>query len=348
VVSASERISHVGPLGRVVVMRSGDGGRTWSSPQEVYNSEVDDRDASLRTHPDGTLILTSFSSTDWIPYIKKGMYPGDCPVPERWLSQWQARIERMGLTEELPSVGWLIRSEDGGHVWGPPVETPTGQHAGPGVLGDGRLIYVGTGPMREADITTTAKYDVKVSVWESVNKGDTWGKISEIPRSKEMPREMLIIENHLVETSPGHLVVMFRSEACEWEDMFLYQSHSFDSGRTWTEPEKLPVWGGPPHLLVLSSGELLCSYGYRREPPSVRAMLSVDEGKTWDTENFITLHELDVPHDFGYPVTVEPSPGELVTAYYLNKKYAKRNDKFVYLPHAEDAGGIMSIRWTLA
>ena len=27
---------------------SGDGGRSWSLPQEVYNSEIDDRDASLR------------------------------------------------------------------------------------------------------------------------------------------------------------------------------------------------------------------------------------------------------------------------------------------------------------
>ena len=347
VVSASERIHHVGPLGRVVVMRSADGGETWSLPQEVFNSEIDDRDASLRTHPDGTLILTSFSSTDWVPYIAKGVYPGDCPVPERWLAQWQARIQRMGLTEELPSVPWLIRSEDGGHVWGPPADAPTGQHSGPGILGDGRLIYVGTGPMREADISTEAKYDVKVFVWESTDKGDTWEKISEIPRSEEMPREMLIIENHLVETSPGHLVIMFRSEACEWDDMFLYQSHSYDSGRTWTEPEKIPVWGGPPHLMVLSSGAVLCTYGSRRDPLSVRAMLSYDEGKTWDHENFVTLYELPVPHDFGYPVTVEHSPGKLVTIYYVNKKYALRDDKFVYLTHVEDSGGIMSIRWTL-
>ena len=201
--------------------------------------------------------------------------------------------------------------------------------------------------MREADITTEAKDDVKVSVWEASDKGDTWAKISEIPRSDEMPREMLIIENHLVETSPGHLVVMFRSEACDWGDMFHYQSHSHDAGRTWTPPEKVPVWGGPPHLTVLSSGAVLCTYGFRRDPLSIRAMLSYDEGRTWDHENFITLYELPVKHDFGYPVTVELAPGRLVTAYYVNRKYALRDGKFVYLPHAEDAGGIMSVRWTL-
>ena len=54
-----------------------------------------------------------------------------------------------------------------------------------------------------------------------------------------------------------------------------------------------------------------------------------------------------MPHGFGYPVTGEHSPGKLVTVYYVNKKYALRDDKFVYLTHVEDSGGIMSIRWTL-
>ena len=92
---------------------------------------------------------------------------------------------------------------------------------------------------------------------------------------------------------------------------------------------------------------MLCTYGSRRDPLSIRAILSYDEGKTWDHENFITLYELPVPHDFGYPVSVEVAPGKLVTVYYVNKKYALRNGKFAYLTHAEDAGGIMSTRWTL-
>ena len=76
-------------------------------------------------------------------------------------------------------------------------------------------------------------------------------------------------------------------------------------------------------------------------------MLSYDEGQTWDYENFITLYELPASHDFGYPVSVEPAPGEILTVYYLNKKYILVNDKFFHLPYVEDAGGIMSVRWTL-
>ena len=99
--------------------------------------------------------------------------------------------------------------------------------------------------------------------------------------------------------------------------------------------------------MVLSSGAVLCTYGHRRDPLTIRAMLSYDEGETWDYENFDTLYQLPEEHDFGYPVSVELSPGEIVTVYYLNKKYVRKNDKYVNLPYAEDAGGIMSVRWTL-
>ena len=58
-------------------------------------------------------------------------------------------------------------------------------------------------------------------------------------------------------------------------------------------------------------------------------------------------YELPAEHDFGYPVSVELSPGEIVTVFYLNKKYVHLEDGFYHLPYVEDAGGIMSVRWTL-
>jgi len=339
VVSASERTYHTAPQGRTVVMRSADGGKTWSLPQEIYNSEQDDRDASLRTMPDGTVILTSFSTTDWVPGVRSGAWLANRTMPESWVSQWQGMVQRMGLTEELPKRSWLLRSEDGGRSWGPPVDTPTGQHSGPCATADGRLIYVGP-PQIETNLPVTA--------WESIDNGDSWEKIGEIPRPGGIPDKTLLVENHLVETSPGRLVVLFRSEGCEtWGDQFLYQSESDDDGRTWSQAERLPVWGYPPHLIKLSSAAILCTYSHRDHPLSIRAMISYDEGRTWDHENFITLYELPVEHDFGYPVSVEPSPGKIVTVYYINKKYVRKNDKYVHLPYAEDTGGIMSVHWTL-
>jgi len=336
-VSASERIYHVAPQGRTVVMRSADNGRTWSLPQEVYNSEHDDRDADLLTMPDGTIILTSFSTTDWVPYVIDGKFIEGTAIPERWQSQWLALCHRMNLTDQAPQRNWLMRSEDGGRHWGPPIDTPTSQHAGPGLLADGRLIYVREAPVSEGK---------EISVWESTDKGHAWEQVGSIPRSEEA-KELGLDENHLVETSPGNLVVLFRSGGKDRDDQYICQSLSRDTGRTWSEIKRLPVWGHPPHLTVLSSGTVLCTYGHRRDPFSIRAMLSYDEGQTWDHENLIILHDLPVRHDFGYPVSVESTPGEIITVWYLNKKYVLENDRMIHLPYVEDAGGIMSVRWTL-
>ena len=98
---------------------------------------------------------------------------------------------------------------------------------------------------------------------------------------------------------------------------FLYQATSSDSGKTWSEPEQLPVWGHPPSLLPLRSGNLLMVYGHRRPPFSVRAILSHDRGATWDLGSLIELHRFDPGnYDIGYPVATELDNGEVLVAYY--------------------------------
>jgi len=106
----------------------------------------------------------------------------------------------------------------------------------------------------------------------------------------------------------------------------------------------LPIWGYPPHLIRLSSGAVLCSYGHRRDPWSIRAVLSYDDGQTWDTEHIITVYAFDGPCDMGYPVSLEVNPGHILTAYYCNLKQATGEPEPAYL---ENAGGILYTRWTL-
>ena len=99
----------------------------------------------------------------------------------------------------------------------------------------------------------------------------------------------------------------------------LYQSESTDRGKTWSEPVDTGIWGYPPHLLQLQSGDILCSYGYRRGAMGVRAVLSHDDGRTWDKDNTIVLRGDGVgnPGDLGYPVSIEVEPGVILTVYYI-------------------------------
>ena len=90
-------------------------------------------------------------------------------------------------------------------------------------------------------------------------------------------------------------------------------SRSADGGRNWSETYRLPCDGTPPHLLLHSSGRVLCVYGYRHAPYGQRAMTTVD-GLTWSEEIIIRDDGLD--SDLGYPASVELGDGSIFTIYY--------------------------------
>ena len=80
-------------------------------------------------------------------------------------------------------------------------------------------------------------------------------------------------------------------------------------------PLETGIGGHPPHLLRLADGRLLCSYGYRKPPFAIRAVLAEDDGMTWQTDRVVTIRENLPSKNLGYPSTVAVG-GELLTVYY--------------------------------
>jgi hypothetical protein len=99
---------------------------------------------------------------------------------------------------------------------------------------------------------------------------------------------------------------------------YLYQSESKDFGKTWSLPIQLPIWGHPAELVPLESGNILMVYGHRRPPYSVRAILSRDNGRTWDMRSMRTPFESKRTRgiDFGYPVAKQLGDGRIVCLFY--------------------------------
>lgn len=291
------REAHVCPFGRVELIRSSDGGRTWSWPQIVMDTPIDDRDAGILETPKGSLLITTFTSLAYqkVRAEAKGW------DPER-LARWDS-VERATTAAQRKGLlgAWMIRSTDGGMTWSAPYRVPVTSPHGPITLSDGRLLYAGKAYPEEG----------RIGVCESRDDGLTWKWLASIPTRTGDTFENYH-ELHAVEAAGGRLIVHIRNHN-KTNDRETLQSESGDGGKTWSEPRAIGVWGLPSHLLRLSDGRLLMTYGYRRPPRGNQARISEDLGKSWSAP--VVLSD-DGTGDLGYPSTVELAKGELLSLWY--------------------------------
>ena len=302
------REGHVCPFGRVELIRSTDDGRTWSDPQTVLDTPIDDRDSGVLETAKGTLLVTTFTSLAYESYqLDKALKlkPGEkgAWAPAR-LKRWLAARDQLSAEERKKRLGvWVQRSTDGGKTWSTPIDSLVGSPHGPIQLRDGRLLYAGKDLWREG---------TRVGMCESSDDGLTWRWLAEVkPRSGDAIKNYH--ELHAVETASGRLVAQIRNhnKANAGETL---QCESTDGGKTWSVPHAIGVWGLPSHLLRLRDNRLLMTYGHRRKPLGNQARVSADEGRTWSEA--MILSGDGASGDLGYPSTVELADGALLSVWY--------------------------------
>ncbi len=154
-------------------------------------------------------------------------------------------------------------------------------------------------------------------VLRSEDNGKTWAFL---PQAADPEGKVRLNETALVENGRGEIISMSRSEPPAGGHLF--HAISKDQGKTWSTARRTKIWGYPANLLQLKDGRILCTYGYRRPPQGVRAVLSSDGGHTWDLDHIIVLRNdhFGSGGDLGYPISVELSPGKILTIYYITLK----------------------------
>ena len=294
---------HLGPDGKIVMVRSSDNGENWSHPEIHYDTPLDDRHAGLTLLRDGTII-----SHCWTTFWTRQKYIDLPPnsYEAEMIERWSQHVEQPGYIEvENWQGSWELRSSDHGHTWTKPKFGKDSIHGGL-ELADGSLLVASY--MSEKDF---------VGVYAAKTVNDKWQKIAEV--NSPNPDSLRFGEPHILQLSSGRIIMMIRATTKPYNDLdprcFLYGTYSDDNGKTWAEPYKTPLWGFPPHLLQLSDGRILCTYGYRRPPFGQRACIS-DDGITWKKENELILRDDAFNKDLGYPVSVELEPGKILSVYY--------------------------------
>lgn len=320
---SGDRDGHVCPFGKTFLIRSDDDGYTWSTPELINDTPMDDRDAGLCVCPDGSLIVSWF--TTW-------RNPQDPTLTPEWRAHLEKitadQIEQWTQPDAIDSSlvrrgQWIRRSLDNGSTWEEPIAVPVSAPCGPNILAGDRLVYVGNEGYRRTDRSSS------IACIESRDSGRTWTTLSHISMFPDAPPSdpdgvRYLGEPHVVEVTPGHLLAMARHEEQPYVEGRttgrLWQFESDDGGKNWTTPRETEIQGKPPHLLRLQDGRILVSYGYRHSPYGERACISSDGGKIWDCENEIILRD-DAPNDdLGYPATIECADDSLLTVYYQRQR----------------------------
>ena len=318
VVFSGDRDQHVCPYGKTQLVRSRDSGKTWSKPETINETVLDDRDAGILVCQSGVIIMSWFTSLAFETMDCRKMY-GDEVV-----DAWQPYVARITPEQRQTLNGhWIRRSLDGGRTWLPRQRIVGSTPHGPIQLRDGRVLFLGSTRVEGNRAHVTE---------ESTDDGKSWHVVGRVPFPQGIKGYWG--EPHLAETTSGRLVAHFRHSGGGPQGGFLWQSESEDGGRSWTMVHRLNVWGYPPHLLCLSDDRLLTTYGRRRKPYGQRACLSRDGGQTWEVDKEIVLRD-DAPNgDLGYPSSVELGDGQMLTVYYQ-------------IDRAGEKTCLMCTRWTL-
>jgi hypothetical protein len=167
----------------------------------------------------------------------------------------------------------------------------------------------------------------------SKDHGANWGEPSIIARGYN--------EVCATQLSDGRLMACIRKGDTQ---AGLYVVFSSDNGFHWTAPKPLTqAHEHPGDLLRLRSGEILLSFGERNKPYGVQALVSGDEGRSWDDQKRYLLVTDGDHEDLGYPVTIERKDGKLVTIYYI--VYGKEN-RFKFEGAAPDQAYVKALIWS--
>ena len=330
-VASGFRMRHICPFGKVVICYSRDEGKTWSNPAVLIDTPLDDRDAGILTFGSKNVIVTSFNDT--IKFQRECALEHAMKADNPYVNAYLNRIEAEGLERDYFGSTYVL-SNDGGYTFGNVKFCGISTPHGPALLNDGRVIYVGRVWNRElADTQITGAKSRDVIECHIMNENGDFEYLSEIEEIYVDGEKQLACEPHTTVLPNGKIIVHIRVHGyTAGNQMSIYQSESYDNGQNFTTPHRILEFGegAPSHILRHSSGKLIATYGHRLDPIGIRAMVSCDDGESWEA-GLTVCNTLPGNDDIGYPSSVELDDGSILTIFYAHRgtesaeRYAHRD-----------------------
>lgn len=283
--------SHISVKGELSVSWSDNDGKAWSSALVVASGKDDHRNPAMVELPNGDVLLAYCIMDGYDATGRKFM-----PTVK-------------GIDPRSAKPLWTMRSHDHGATWSAPQEIDgTRPLADQGeLLNDfGKMAVASDSSVLLSVYTTPRDHHTSFErILRSNDSGHTWSLLSTLAHD---------VNETAILALPGNRVLAAMRTNKEQQ---LLMTHSLDAGKTWDTP--VAVTGPNEHpgdLIRLRNRDLLLTFGERNAPRGAVAMLSHDEGKTWDPTTRMVLAD-DAPlFDCGYPSSVQLPDGGIVTVYY--------------------------------
>lgn len=256
----------------------------------------------------------------------------------------------------LPTCTLLAASEDAGESWAVLGEAPLAPHVGNAITGaililqDGRMAlpyeaWKAWGDARpgrhHAALRLTAPGGL--SGWET---RATWpGQWPELAIVAHDPQGEFLYWDQRLTVAPdtGELLAMlWTHDRRVGQDIDIHIAWGSADARRWTPPVSTGITGQICAPLALGGGRVFAAYVHRHHPPSLRAILSDDFGRTWTAAEELAFYEkarggesgIGVARDFadywadmsiwtfGHPEPRLLPGGDVMVAYYAGDSSA--------------------------
>lgn len=291
-------VSHTDPNSYLVLVRSRDGGATWSREPELIHAHAfgGSQDPCMLQLRDGSILCASYA----------------------WLWRQEAKYDFLG--------GYVMRSEDGGRTWlGPFVPPPVpGRSArdpfrqplpafnrGAMCQGrDGRVYWAVAYPGEGGRPTG-------IHLMISTDGARTWRYSCPIAEDDKVEFN----ETSLYETPKGDLVAFVRTANFDDHTVVV---RSGDGGKSFEKWQDAGFQGHPHHALRLPDGRVWLVYGYRHQPFGIRGRVLDPECRDFSGVE-VVLRDDGGSGDLGYPWSAPLPGGQILSVYYFNQANGVRN-----------------------
>ncbi|MCS6817729.1 MAG: exo-alpha-sialidase [Blastocatellia bacterium] len=261
----------------VRIMASDDGGYTWQMVLDGFGEFPPGSGGRIRCIALTALGTRLIASLAWV----------DRSDPTRPLANPQTQ----GL---LPTKVFFTWSEDDGRSWVTPHEVPLAPHKGNATTGsllllkDGRLALPYEA-WKEYDDPRPGHHHAALRI--SADGGMTWDEMAIV--AHDPSGQVLYWDQRLtMDPETGELIAMFWTyDRQAQQDRDIHIAWGSPDARQWSQPVSIGIAGQICAPLALGDGRVFAAYVHRHDPPSLRAILSDDFGRTWRTEEEIVFYE---------------------------------------------------------